>query len=79
VEATGEDSLATSTCAEAAAGAVTVEGAVATGASGTARGGHGRPSDKAINRSVPIVFDILTVKYSAVNHILVPYFFIMCS
>ncbi len=52
MEATGEDSLAKSTRAEAASGAATVDGAVATGVPGTALGGRGRPSDKSINQSL---------------------------
>jgi hypothetical protein len=64
MEATEEDSLAISTCAEAAAGAATVDGAVAAGASGSARGGHGRPSDKSINQS-QFFFDVAIVKYLA--------------
>jgi hypothetical protein len=69
VEVTGEDSLAASTCAETAAGAVTGDGTVSAGVTGTARDGRGRTSDQAINQFLPFFFDVKTFHYFAVNHI----------
>ncbi len=68
MEVTGEDSLAASTCAETAAGAVTGDGTVSTGVTGTAQDGRGRTSDQAINQFL-LIFDVITFHYFAVNHI----------
>ncbi len=66
-EVTGEDLLATSTCAEIAAGAVTEDGTVPAGVTGTARVGRGRTSDQAINQSF-YLFDVITVNYFVFPH-----------
>ncbi len=51
VEVTGEDMSVTSTCAEVAAGAVSADGTVSAGVTGTAGDSRGRTSDQAINQS----------------------------
>ncbi len=52
VEVTVEGMPVTSTCAEVAAGAVSADGTVSAGVTGTARDGRGRTSDQAINQSL---------------------------
>jgi hypothetical protein len=77
VEFTGEDSPAAGTCAETAARADTGDGTVSVGVTGTARDGHGRTSDQAINQFLSYFF------FDVANHfsiILRPFlcFFLTC-